>query len=225
MKKIFIVEDERQIVETLSAYLKKWNFEVLAVENFQYVLAEFEAFQPDLVILDISLPFYNGYHWCTEIRKQSAVPIVFLSSASDNMNIVMAMNMGGDDFIAKPFDLEVLVAKIQAIMRRNVVMVEVRTLNYGDYILNLEDFEVCCREQCVPVTMNETKILDMLFRQPEKVVPKELIMEKLWENEAFVDSNTLSVNIARLRKKVSDIGLDVFIQTQKGKGYYLGKEE
>lgn len=225
MKKIFIVEDDSRIVETIVAFLEKWNFSVRAVTDFQQVLADFDEWQPDLVILDISLPFYNGYHWCNEIRKQSDVPIVFLSSANDNMNIVMAMNMGGDDFIAKPFDLEVLVAKIQAILRRNPSFTDKRTLSYGEYVLDLEAFEVCLRETCVPVTMNETKILDLLFQQPEKVVAKELIMEKLWENEAFVDSNTLSVNMARLRKKVSDIGLDAYIQTKKGTGYRLGKEE
>lgn len=225
MKKIFIVEDDSRIVETVQSFLEKWNFEVQAATDFQEVLSAFHSFQPDLVILDISLPFYNGYHWCSEIRKESAVPIVFLSSASDNMNIVMAMNMGGDDFIAKPFDLEVLVAKIQAILRRNPGFTDKRTLSYGEYILNLESFEVCQAERCVPITMNETKILDLLFQQPEKVVAKELIMEKLWENEAFVDGNTLSVNMARLRKKVSEIGLDAYIQTKKGTGYRLGKEE
>lgn len=225
MKKIFIVEDDSRIVETVAAFLEKWNFEVQAATDFQHVLVAFDAFQPDLVILDISLPFYNGYHWCNEIRKQSEVPIVFLSSASDNMNIVMAMNMGGDDFIPKPFDLEVLVAKIQAILRRNPGFTDKRTLSYGDYLLDLEAFEVCRLDQCIPVTMNETKILGLLFQQPEKVVAKELIMEKLWENEAFVDGNTLSVNMARLRKKVSEIGLDEYIQTKKGAGYRLGKEE
>ncbi|MBL1226786.1 response regulator transcription factor [Enterococcus sp. BWR-S5] len=225
MKKLFIVEDDSRIVETLVSFLEKWNFEVQAVTDFQQVVADFEACQPDLVILDISLPFYNGYHWCNEIRKQSDVPIVFLSSANDNMNIVMAMNMGADDFIAKPFDLEVLVAKIQAILRRNPSFTDKRTLSYGEYVLDLEAFEVCLLDTCVPVTMNETKILDLLFQQPEKVIAKELIMEKLWENEAFVDGNTLSVNMARLRKKVSDIGLDAYIQTKKGAGYRLGKEE
>ncbi|MGC6769310.1 response regulator transcription factor [Enterococcus sp. LJL128] len=225
MKKIYIVEDDRHIVETVADFLRKWNFEVQSTQNFQAVLEEFRTCQPDLVIMDISLPFYNGYHWCTEIRKESQVPIVFLSSAGDNMNIVMAMNMGGDDFIVKPFDLEVLVAKIQAILRRNPGFTEARVLSYENYVLNLEAFEVCHREQCVPVTMNETKILDLLFQQPEKLVPKEQIMEKLWENEAFIDSNTLSVNMTRLRKKVSDIGLDQYIQTKKGKGYLLGKED
>ncbi|MBP1047936.1 response regulator transcription factor [Enterococcus sp. BWM-S5] len=225
MKKIFIVEDDSRIVETVAAFLEKWNFDVQSVTDFQQVLADFDRYQPDLVILDISLPFYNGYHWCNEIRKQSDVPIVFLSSASDNMNIVMAMNMGGDDFIPKPFDLEVLVAKIQAILRRNPSFTDKRTLSYGDYLLDLEAFEVCLLDRCIPVTMNETKILDLLFQQPEKVVAKELIMEKLWENEAFVDSNTLSVNMARLRKKVSEIGLDTYIQTKKGTGYRLGKDE
>ena len=225
MKKIYIVEDEWEIVETVSTYLTTWNFDVRSAIDFQNIIGDVTTFEPDLVILDISLPFYNGYHWCAEIRKQSNVPIVFLSSANDNMNIVMAMNMGGDDFIAKPFDLEVLVAKIQAILRRNVAAPEKHIRTYQSYSLDLESFEVCQQERCVPITMNETKILDLLFRQPEKLVPKERIMEKLWENEAFVDSNTLAVNMTRLRKKVSEIGLDALIQTKKGKGYLLGRDE
>jgi len=173
--------------------------------------------------MDISLPLYNGFHWCSELRKQSDVPIVFLSSANDNMNILMAMNMGADDFIAKPFDLQILVAKIQAILRRSEMLPTNHRLNYQGFTLDLEAFEVVLKEQAVALTINESKILGMLFQQPEKLIPKEKIMEKLWESEEFIDANTLSVNMTRLRKKVAEIGLDKQIYTEKGKGYRLGK--
>lgn len=223
MKKIYIVEDDRQITQTVATFLKKWSFDVQAATDFQNVAEAILQYQPDLVLMDISLPLYNGFHWCSELRKQSDVPIVFLSSANDNMNILMAMNMGADDFIAKPFDLQILVAKIQAILRRSEMLPTNHRLNYQGFTLDLDAFEVALEEQAVALTINESKILGMLFQQPEKLIPKEKIMEKLWESEEFIDANTLSVNMTRLRKKVAEIGLDKQIYTEKGKGYRLGK--
>ena len=225
MKKIYVVEDDLQIAETLASFLRKWAFEVQLAIDFQNVAEAVLRYQPDLVLMDISLPLYNGFHWCSELRKQTDVPIVFLSSANDNMNILMAMNMGADDFIAKPFDLQILVAKIQAILRRSEMLPTTHCLNYQGFDLDLEAFEVNLEEQIISLTKNEAKILGMLFQQPEKLVPKEKIMEKLWESEEFIDANTLSVNMTRLRKKVAAIGLDKQIHTEKGKGYRLGKGE
>lgn len=225
MKKIYIVEDDPQITETVSAFLKKWAFDVRVVQDFQHVAEDILEYEPDLVLMDISLPLYDGFHWCSELRKQSDVPIVFLSSANDNMNILMAMNMGADDFIAKPFDLQILVAKIQAILRRSDMLPTSRSLNYQTYTLDLDAFEVATTDQAVALTINESKILGLLFQQPHKLVPKEKIMEKLWESEEFIDVNTLSVNMTRLRKKVAAINLDQHIYTEKGKGYRLGKGE
>ncbi|MHC5228603.1 response regulator transcription factor [Enterococcus sp. LJL99] len=225
MKKIYIVEDESQITASLSTYLKRWEFDVCVTSNFQRVTEEVNTYQPDLILLDISLPFYNGFYWCKEIREQSNVPIVFLSSASDKMNIVMAMNMGADDFIAKPFDLEILVAKITAILRRGVQDSSSNYSQYDIFILDLNKIEVKNETESIPLTVNEMKILNLLFQQPEKLVSKEQIMEKLWESENFIDANTLAVNIARLRRKVANIGLDQYILTKKGKGYLLSKGE
>ncbi|MBO0444758.1 hypothetical protein IGJ55_000228 [Enterococcus sp. AZ170] len=225
MKKIYIVEDDLQITETVSTFLRRWAFDVQAADDFQNVVEDALRYQPDLVLMDISLPLYNGFYWCSELRKQTDVPIVFLSSANDNMNILMAMNMGADDFIAKPFDLQVLVAKIQAILRRSEMQPTSHCLNYQGFSLDLDTFEVRFDEQTVALTINESKILGLLFQQTERVVPKEKIMEKLWESEEFIDVNTLSVNMTRLRKKVADIGLDTHIYTEKGKGYRLGEGE
>lgn len=224
MKKIYIVEDDLQIAETVASFLRKWTFEVQLAIDFQNVAEAALQYQPDLVLMDISLPLYNGFHWCSELRKQTDVPIVFLSSANDNMNVLMAMNMGADDFIAKPFDLQILVAKIRAILRRSEMLPTTHCLNYQGFDLDLEAFEVRLEEQIISLTINEAKILGMLFQQPEKLVPKEKIMEKLWESEEFIDANTLSVNMTRLRKKVAAIGLDSLIHTKKGKGYRLGGE-
>lgn len=225
MKKVYIVEDDKQITESLSRFLKKWSFDTKEATDFQRIMEDIREYQPDLVLLDISLPFYNGYYWCGEIRKESEVPIVFLSSASENMNIVMAMNLGADDFIPKPFDLEVLVAKIQAILRRTATGSIQKVAMFKEFSLDLETFEVTNGSEAVAITMNEGKILGMLFQNAGTIVPKEQLMEKLWESEEFIDSNTLSVNMTRLRKKVSDIGLDKYIQTEKGKGYCLREEE
>ena len=182
-----------------------------------------EDFQPDIIIMDIKLPYYNGFYWCAEIRKTSKVPIVFLSSADDNMNIVMAMNMGGDDFIAKPFDLQVLTAKLQAVLRRSYgSKLTSHSIECGEVVLNLNDTSVAVRGEKIDLTKNEFLILKTLMEKQGKVVSREEIMERLWGNDEFVDDNTLTVNITRIRKKLEAAGVDDFITTKRGLGYLVG---
>ena len=193
------------------------------MENFRNVLEEFSEFDPQLVLLDISLPFYNGYYWCTEIRKFSKIPIIFISSASDNMNIVMAMNMGGDDFIAKPFDLNVLTAKIQAILRRTYDFGgQMTILQHRGAMLNTSDASLTYNGDRIELTKNDYRILRTLMENKGKVVSRDTLMERLWETDSFVDENALTVNIARLRKKLEQVGLSDFILTKKGMGYLIG---
>lgn len=203
--------------------IEMWDLEVRCVENFRNVLEEFSEFDPQLVLLDISLPFYNGYYWCTEIRKFSKVPIIFISSASDNMNIVMAMNMGGDDFIAKPFDLNVLTAKIQAILRRTYDFGgQMTILQHRGAMLNTSDASLTYNGDRIELTKNDYRILRTLMENKGKVVSRDTLMERLWETDSFVDENALTVNIARLRKKLEQVGLSDFILTKKGMGYLIG---
>ena len=223
MYRIMIVEDDITIAEIIRKHMEGWGYEVRCAEDFKNVLAEFVSFSPQLVLMDISLPFFNGYHWCSQIRQISRVPIVFLSSASDNMNIVMAVNMGGDDFIAKPFDLDVLTAKIQALLRRTYDFAGQNTvLEHRGALLNLGDATLTCGETRVDLTKNELKILQVLMENKEKIVSRDTLMTKLWESDSFVDENTLSVNVGRLRKKLDAAGLPDFILTKKGIGYHIG---
>ena len=222
MYRIFLVEDDQSIAGAVAKHLDSWGWEVHRVMDFQRVLEEFQAFGPHLVLLDIGLPFRNGYHWCAGMRKVSRVPIVFLSSASDNMNIVMAMNMGGDDFVAKPFDLDVLTAKVQALLRRTydfgaaAPLLEARgaVLDTGDNSLTYEG-------QKLELTRNEYRMLQVLLEQKGRTVSRETLMQRLWETDSFVDENTLTVNMARLRRKLEGLGLTEFIRTKKGLGYLV----
>lgn len=225
MQKIMIVEDDEVISSTIKTHLEKWNFEVCVIEDFEHVLDVFLKEQPTLILLDISLPFYNGYHWCQQIREVSQVPIIFISSTNENMNIVMAMNMGADDFINKPFDLNVLTAKIQALYRRTYSFSkQMHILTYKDLLLNLVEMTVSYQDQSIELTKNELKILEVLFTQPETYVSRDEIMNDLWQSSAFVDDNTLSVNMNRLRKKLDEFGIEQLIQTKKGIGYRLSYE-
>ena len=222
MYRIFLVEDDQSIAGAVAKHRDSWGWEVHRVMDFQRVLEEFQAFGPHLVLLDIGLPFRNGYHWCAGMRKVSRVPIVFLSSASDNMNIVMAMNMGGDDFVAKPFDLDVLTAKVQALLRRTydfgaaAPLLEARgaVLDTGDNSLTYEG-------QKLELTRNEYRMLQVLLEQKGRTVSRETLMQRLWETDSFVDENTLTVNMARLRRKLEGLGLTEFIRTKKGLGYLI----
>lgn len=194
------------------------------MKDFQNVMQRFTEFDPHLILIDIMLPFYNGYYWCTEIRKVSSVPVIFISSASDNMNIVMAINMGGDDFIAKPFDLNVLNAKVQAILRRTYDLAgKVPILEQNGAILNLNDMTLSYEEAKLELTKNEFLILQTLMENKGKVVSRNTLMTRLWEDDCYVEENTLTVNITRLRKKIEQVGLVDFIKTKTGKGYIVGK--
>ena len=223
MYRIFIVEDDPTMSIAMKKQIELWGYQVKCAENFQNIISEFTEFDPQLVLLDIMLPFYNGYHWCSEIRKISKVPIMFISSASDNMNIVMAMNMGGDDFIAKPFDLNVLTAKIQAILRRTYDFSgNISVLEHKGAILNLNDMTLTFNNNKLELTKNEFRILQMLMENKGKTVSRNSLMVRLWESDIYVEENTLSVNINRLRKKLDSIGLNDFIRTKSGSGYIVG---
>ena len=216
-----IAEDDSVISSSVAKHIEKWGFDVHISEDFLNIKGEFEEFSPHLLLLDIMLPFYNGYHWCQEIRKISNVPIIFISSASDNMNIILAMNMGADDFIAKPFDLGVLNAKIQALLRRSYnYNVQTPKLSHRGVELDLEEACLVYNEQKIELTKNELRILQTLM-QAEGIVSRDTLMERLWETDSFIDENTLSVNVARLRKKLDSVGLQGFIVTKKGLGYEL----
>lgn len=220
--KIFIVEDDSSMAEAMRRQIASWGNEVYCARNFQNIIEEFTEFDPHLVLLDIMLPFYNGYHWCTEIRKLSNVPVIFISSASDNMNIVMAMNMGGDDFISKPFDLNVLTAKIQAVLRRSYDMGgKIPVLEHNGAILNLNDTTLSYNDKKLTLTRNDFRILQTLMHNKGKVVSRDTLMTALWEVDCYVEENTLTVNINRLRKKLESIGLNNFIKTKVGLGYII----
>lgn len=222
MYKIFIVEDDPGIADGIKRRTEAWGYETEIASDFRNVLAEFSEFQPHLVLLDITLPFFNGYHWCTEIRRISKVPIIFISSASDNMNIVMAMNMGADDFIAKPFDENVLTAKIQALLRRTYDFAEsVPIIEHKGAILNTGDGTLTYNSELITLSKNEYRILLCLMENKGKIVSREKLMEKLWKTDIFVDENTLTVNINRLRKKLEASGLSSFITTKFGMGYII----
>jgi len=222
MYKIFLVEDDDAIASAVVKHIASWGWEPRRAKDLTKVTDEFSAFSPHLVLLDIGLPYRNGYHWCAEIRKLSRVPIVFLSSASDNMNIVMAMNMGGDDFIAKPFDLEVLSAKIQAILRRTYDFGSAPPLlGAGGAVLDTGDNTLRYGDRQLELTRNEYRILQVLLEQKGRTVSRDTLMRKLWETDSFVDENTLTVNMARLRRRLEGIGLTGLIRTKKGMGYFI----
>jgi len=219
-----IIEDEFSLADAIKRQIEGWGNEVCLVKDFQNVMQRFIEFDPHLILIDIMLPFYNGYYWCTEIRKVSSVPVIFISSASDNMNIVMAINMGGDDFIAKPFDLNVLNAKVQAILRRTYDLAgKVPILEQNGAILNLNDMTLSYEEAKLELTKNEFLILQTLMENKGKVVSRNTLMTRLWEDDCYVEENTLTVNITRLRKKIEQVGLVDFIKTKTGKGYIVGK--
>ena len=222
MYRIFIVEDDPVIAGTLVKHMERWGLEARGAEDFRNVLREFAAYDPQLVLLDIALPFYDGYHWCTQIRRVSSAPIVFLSSASDNMNILMALNAGADDFIAKPFDLNVLMAKVQALLRRAYDFAgQSRLYSHGDLLVNAADGSATLNGQKVELSRNENRILTVLLENKGKIVSRDTLMARLWETDDYVDENTLSVNVARLRKRLADVGAGDLIKTRKGMGYII----
>ena len=222
MYRLLIVEDDMGIAQAIKEQAGVWGLEAAYVEDFRNVMSEFAAFSPHLVLLDISLPFYDGYHWLSEIRKVSQVPVIFISSASDNMNIVMAVNMGGDDFIVKPFDQSVLMAKIQAMLRRTYDFSKgVPVLEHRGALLNTGDNTLVYEDEKINLTKNEYRILLTLMQDKAKDVSREKLMQILWETDSFVDENTLTVNVGRLRKKLEAAGLQDFITTKFGVGYII----
>ena len=222
MYRIYIIEDDNIIAGKIKEHMTSWGFEARCASDFRNIMSEFAQYEPHMVLLDISLPFFNGYHWCEEIRRVSKIPVIFLSSAADNMNIIMAMSMGGDDFIAKPFDMNVLVAKVQAVLRRTYDFGgQTQVIEHRGALLNMSDASLLYNGKPVELTRNDYKILLTLMENRGSIVSRETLMEKLWETDCFVDENTLTVNIARLRKKLDNAGLTGFITTKKGIGYIV----
>lgn len=221
--KIMIVEDDETIRNLLGESIEKWGFEVAKVEDFNEVLQVFIRESPQLVLLDINLPSFDGFYWCNKIREVSKVPIIFISSRNTPMDMIMAMNMGGDDFIQKPFDTNVLMAKIQALLRRSYSYVDTQAniVEHDGVVLNLKDWDVLCGEKKVNLSKTEFTILHLLMQRKGTIVSRNKIMRTLWKDESFVDDNTLTVNINRLRKKLAGIGKENFIHTKKGEGYLI----
>ena len=220
--RILIVEDDRVIAKSIKQHIEAWGCSARTVRDFSDVMHDFAEFNPHLILMDIGLPFFDGYHWCSEIRKVSQVPVIFISSAADNMNIVMAVSMGGDDFIAKPFDLSVLTAKVQAMLRRTYDFSGTSNLiEHRGAILNISDATLIYEGNIVDLTKNEYRILQALMENRGRAVSRDMLMKRLWETDSFVDENTLTVNVARLRKKLEQAGMQDFIQTKKGIGYLV----
>lgn len=225
MYKIIIVEDDRGIADGISGCLADWGMEARSIRDFRHVMEEIKAYDPHLVIMDITLPYMGGYHWCQEIRRTSLVPIIFISSATDNMNIVMAMNMGADDYIPKPFDRSVLIAKVQALLRRTYDFNRnMSTLRAAGAELSTDDNTLMYNGRKIVLSRNEYRILLTLMQNKNKVVSREKLMEALWETDSFVDENTLTVNVGRLRRTLEEAGLSNLIKTRFGVGYILEAE-
>lgn len=222
--KILIIEDDETIVNILRQELEKWKYKVCIVEDFNNILNTFVEEKPQLVLMDIMLPYFNGYYWCEEIRKTSNVPIVFISSRSENMDIVMAMQIGGDDYITKPIDISVTIAKIQAVLRRSYDFItNINYLKYGEVYLYLGEAKLQYKDNHVSLTRTELQIMESLFKASGQFVSRERIMEKCWQGDSYIDDNTLAVNVTRLRKKLDKLGLNDVIITKKNVGYALSE--
>ena len=221
---VLIVEDENELAQLHAELISKHpRLRLVGIaSSLADAQVQLERKQPQLMLLDISLPFYDGYHWCQEIRKTSQIPVIFISSAAENLNIIMAINMGGDDFIAKPFDLSILMAKIQALLRRSYDFSGVTAQPQAQgAVLNTGDASLSFQGQRIELTKNEYRILEALMARTGTVVSRDTLMEKLWETDSYVDENSLTVNIGRLRKKLAAAGLPDFIVTKKGMGYLI----
>lgn len=222
MYKLLVIEDDSNIATAICEHFHKWGYDCEAIEDLNNILEEVVAKKPDLILLDIMLPFKNGLYYCAEIRKFSTTPIIFISSASDNLNIMTAMDLGGDDFIAKPFDLNILSSKVNSLLRRTYsYKSQDNVLSHRELILNISRGKAFYQEQEIPLSKTELSILQILLENKERIVSRDALMDALWSTDSFIDDNTLSVNIARLRKKLKDMGLEDCIQTKKGLGYSL----
>lgn len=226
MFSIMIVEDDETIAQSLKLEAEQWGYAAFVSEDFSRISETVMEKSPQLILMDIQLPMHNGYYWCQEIRKFSEVPIIFVSSRTDNMDIVMAIQMGADDYIQKPFNLSVVMAKIQAILRRTYDFNEKQDfLIVDEVMLKPSTSTMLYKEQEVEMTRTELKIMEILFRQKGNYVARESIMTSLWEDESFIDENTLAVNITRLRKKLKILNQNQFITTKKGVGYAVGRTD
>lgn len=222
MNNIFIVEDDPIIANSIKSNLTSWGFEVRVSEDYKNVIEEFQKFSPNLVLLDITLPFFNGYHWCKMIREKSTVPIIFLSSSSENLNIIMAMDLGADDYITKPFNMDILLAKIRALLRRSYDFVsDINFIYHNGLELNLSEMKVSYEGKTEILTKNEFKILELLLKNKGSVITREKLMKRLWMSDEYIDDNTLTVNVARLRTRLKEIGVGDLIITKVGVGYYV----
>ena len=222
MYKIFLVEDDYSLADAVKKLLESYGNEVHKASDFRHIADEFSLIRPHLVLMDIRLPFRDGYYWTAEIRKTSSVPIVFLSSASDNMNIVMAINMGADDFIPKPVDASVLNAKVQAILRRSYEITEnSQSIEFYGAALHLSDYTVSYQDKRMELTKNEFRILQVLLENRGRIVSRDTLMTHLWQSDIYVEENTLTVNVSRLRRKLEDCGLEGVIVTKPGAGYII----
>lgn len=222
MFKIFVVDDSKIISEKLKEELEKWGFEAILVDDFEKIIDIFKKENPDLVVMDISLPYYDGYFWTRKIRDLSNVPIIFLSSKEDTMNKIMAMEMGADDFVTKPFDLDLLITKIKALLRRAYDYRDnLDRLEHRGLVLDLKSMTVAFCDKSIDLSKNEFKILETLMVNKGKVVSREKLMTSLWSTDIYIDDNTLTVNISRLRKLLFNLGVKDFIKTKQGLGYYV----
>ncbi|MET1886640.1 two-component system response regulator SapR [Enterococcus faecalis] len=223
MAKIMIVEDETTIRELISEELQKWQFETIGTTDFNDVLGDFQEENPQLVLMDINLPVYDGYYWCQKIREVSKVPIIFISSRSTNMDMIMAMNMGADDFVTKPFQIDVLIAKINALLRRsyNYSDTDSEVLSHNGITLNVDNGRMEIKGEMIDLSKNEYRLLYLLMKKHGKILTREKLLRALWDDERFVDDNTLTVNINRLRKKIEQAGIAGYIETKVGVGYMV----
>lgn len=222
MKKIMLIEDDLDVARELELSLRKWGFEVEIIDKFNDIVKKFIEKKPSLILMDVNLPFYDGFYWCEKIRELSKVPIIFLSSRDSNMDIIMGMNNGGDDYITKPFSVEVLISKINALLRRSYDYTTSDSLiYYNDAVLDIEKCIFRYKDNEIELTKNEIKILSLLIKNKGKVVSREKIMMSLWNDDEFISDNTLTVNITRLRSRIRELGLDDVIKTKKGIGYLI----
>lgn len=225
--KLLLIEDDLTLFNEIKERLNQWSYDVYGITDFNKVMQEFSAVKPDLVIIDIQLPKYDGFHWCRMIRSHSNVPIIFLSSRDHPTDMVMSMQLGADDFVQKPFHFDVLIAKIQAILRRvynyNTEQVSLKT--WCNAAVDYERNTVTNETGSVELTKNEMFILKLLIEQKNKIVTRDKLMNSLWDDKRFISDNTLTVNVNRLRKRLDEIGLGRFIETKVGQGYLAAEEE
>ena len=219
--RIFVVEDDQVIAAQIVSSLKRWGYDAVMAEDLSDILPQYKSFDPHLTVMDVSLPYYNGLYWCQRIREQSGAPVMFLSSRAEGMDVIMGVNMGGDDYVAKPVSMDVLVAKISALLRRSYDYECTPKILIGEAVFDPASCTLALEGEKRTLTRNEARILQLLWENRPGVVSRERLMQRLWDSEDFVDDNTLTVNINRLRKTLEGMGIGNCIQTHKGQGYAL----